>query len=322
MTLSYSEQQHYVLQAIKKLHDDLQRIPTKKDLKEVLPRVNPVLLFKTWQNALAAAGVIEQAPKIEKRNPKILVLDIETKPIKAWVWGTFDQNIGLDMIIEDWSVLSWAAKWIGREEIFYQDVSKQKDFKDDELIVRGIWELLNECDVALGQNSIRFDIPKLNGKFEEYGLGPPKPFKQIDTMRISKKLGLTSKKLAFMTEKFNEKHKKLKHAQFAGFSLWSECLNGNEAAWAELMEYNIADVLSTEELYLNTLQKWDSSINYGVYNGVNMCCPNCGSSDLEEKEYTFTKAAMFQSYQCKSCKTFSSGKQNLLDKKARKGLLK
>ena len=48
---------------------------------------------------------------VEKDIPKVLYLDIETKPIKAWIWGTFNQNIPLNMIIEDWSVLSWSAKW-------------------------------------------------------------------------------------------------------------------------------------------------------------------------------------------------------------------
>ena len=43
----------------------------------------------------------------------ILLLDIETSPVVAWVWGLRDQNVGLNMIKEDWYVLSWAAKWLG-----------------------------------------------------------------------------------------------------------------------------------------------------------------------------------------------------------------
>ena len=53
---------------------------------------------------------------VDRDIPKVLYVDIETKPIKAWIWGTFNQNIPLNMIIEDWSVLSWSAKWADSPE--------------------------------------------------------------------------------------------------------------------------------------------------------------------------------------------------------------
>ena len=60
---------------------------------------------------------------IEKDIPKVLYVDIETKPLKVWAWGTFNQNIPLNMIIEDWSVLSWSAKWADSpdDEVMYMD---------------------------------------------------------------------------------------------------------------------------------------------------------------------------------------------------------
>ena len=33
--------------------------------------------------------------------PKILIVDIETAPIVAQVWGLFDQNVGLNQIAQD-----------------------------------------------------------------------------------------------------------------------------------------------------------------------------------------------------------------------------
>ena len=45
----------------------------------------------------------------------------------------------------------------------------------------------------------------------------------------------------------------------------SECLKGNQEAWAEMREYNIDDVLSLEELY-NLLSSWDNKLpNFDVY---------------------------------------------------------
>ena len=44
---------------------------------------------------------------------KTLLIDIETKPHKAYCWGLFDQRIGLNQIVEPGGTLCWAAKWLG-----------------------------------------------------------------------------------------------------------------------------------------------------------------------------------------------------------------
>jgi hypothetical protein len=37
--------------------------------------------------------------------PKVLIYDIETAPILGYVWRLWDQNIGLNMIEQDWHVI-------------------------------------------------------------------------------------------------------------------------------------------------------------------------------------------------------------------------
>ena len=317
------DQFHYVVSKLKELSQELNRIPTISDLKKALPRVDPIKLFGSYDNCLRAAGLLGKLnePEFIFRQPKILVIDIETKPLKAYCWGLFDQNISLDMIIEDWSVMSWAAKWLGNDHIFYQDLSENDDYTNDELIIRGIFELLNECDAVLTQNGKRFDIPKLNAKFVEYKLGLPAPYKHIDNYTIKKKLGLTSKKLEYTTNKFNEQYKKLKHGKFPGMSLWIECLKGNKEAWSEMKEYNIHDVLSLEELYVNHLRKFDSTLNFGVYTGTGGCM-NCGSNDLTEKEHSYTKTGAFKTYLCNRCGTYSTSRNNELSKSIKSRLMK
>ncbi len=321
--MSYSEQQHYLIVKLKEMFGELGRVPMISDFKKRFPRVNINLLFGSYDNLLKASGLLMniEEPKFTFREPKILVLDIETKPLKAYCWGLFDQNISLDMIIEDWSVLAWAAKWIGDDKVFYQDLSENTDYTKDELIIRGIWELLNECDAVLTQNGKKFDIPKLNAKFIEYGLDMPSPYRHIDTYTIKRKLGLTSKKLAYSTSKFNEKYKKLDHGKFPGMSLWLECLKGNKEAWAEMKEYNIHDVLALEELYTTKLRKLDNTINFGVFTGEGGC-PNCGSLELTDKGYSYTKTGAFQTFKCRRCGSYAQSKENELRKVVKNKLLK
>ena len=49
---------------------------------------------------------------ISNKFPKILVFDIETSPLKAFVWSRWKQNIYLDQTISEWFAISWAAKWL------------------------------------------------------------------------------------------------------------------------------------------------------------------------------------------------------------------
>lgn len=320
-----SDQHHYLVSKLKELASELGRVPMMHEFTAKLPRVDVFGLFGTYDKMLMAAGLmgIESDNEFKHRQPRIGFLDIETKPIKAHVWDLWDQNIGIEMIIEDWSVLSWAFKWLGKDEIFYQDLSQNVDYTKDELIVRGVWELLDQADVVIGQNSDKFDIKKLQAKFEEYGLGQPSYYKSIDTLKIMKKhLGLTSKKLAFATDKYNKKYKKLKHDKYPGVSLWLECLKGNQDAWECMKEYNCWDVLSLEELYIDHLRKWDKSINYGVYTGEKHCCANCGSTDLSEGEYSFTKTGAFKNYRCNVCNSNLTSKNNEISDSLKKSLLK
>ena len=320
------EQQHYLIVKIKELADSLQRVPLISEFQSMLPRVSIEKTFGTYDNLLKGAGLLTTVnePKFEYREPRLLTLDIETKPLKVWSWGLWEQNISLDMIIEDWSILSIAFKWVGNDEVFYYDVSKEQDICNDFKVVHAAWEALNHCDVLITQNGKKFDEKKLNAKFEQHGLGAPLPYRHIDTLQIKKKkFALTSNKLEYSTNKFNEKYKKLKHAKFSGMSLWLECMKGNPEAWAEMKEYNIHDVLALEELYINHLRHWDKSINFGAYTGAKHSCPRCGSADLIEKEkLTYTNTGAFQNYQCKNCKSYSTSKHNELSPSTRKNQLK
>ncbi len=237
---------------------------------------------------------------------KVLVLDIETAPITAHVWGLKDQNIGLNQIINDWYVLAWAAKWLGKDYVWYADQSKAKDMKDDRLLLNKIWELLNEADIVITQYGSGFDAPRLNTRFLMAGMKPPSPYKHLDTYRIAKSaFDFTSNKLEYLTDKLCVKYKKLAHKKYPGMSLWTECLKGNKQAWAEMKKYNIHDVLATEELY-EKLKAWAPQSAPEVYhqNGI---CTVCGESKLIKNGYFRTKLGRWQRLKCDSCGRWQKG---------------
>lgn len=263
----------------------------------------------------------DATPMGKKLAPKILILDIETAPIEAYVWGLFDQNIGLEMVKQHTTVLSWSAKWHGSDVVMYRDVRNCDNVRDDVELVRVIRDLLDEADIIITQNGKKFDVKKLNYRFLKHGIKPPSSYKHIDTLQIAKsKFGFDSNKLAHMTDLLCTKHKKISHAKFPGFTLWKECLAGNTEAWKEMETYNKIDVLSLEELYFDHFAAWDNSLNFAAFSDEYKFRCNCGNDELVAKGYHITKRSKFQKFICTECGKEHRGSENLFSKVRRKEL--
>lgn len=319
---------HELVLAIKALAAQLDRVPTRGEFEANVKGGHYALGQLGGYTALVKAAGLESyddrraREACEVTKPKVLFCDIETLPLEVYTWGTFDQSVGLNQIKSDWTVLSWCAKWQDSDKVFYEDVRKEKNLRDDKRILRGIWDLLNQADIVVWHYGSAFDHKKLNARFILNGFRPPKPYKQYDTKRVaSKHFGFTSNKLEYLTEKLNKKYHKSKHKQFEGFSLWRECMARNLAAFREMEKYNRMDVLSLEELY-TTLSAWEQKHDFNVYHDAFHVICNCGSSDLKREGFRYTNTGKFQQYSCNKCGAWMSDKNNMLIKEKRKSLFK
>lgn len=227
-------------------------------------------------------------------SPRILLVDIETKPIVALIWSLRQKYIPPEMILEDWGIIAWAAKWLGEKEVFYEDTRK----KEEKTCLRRLWGLLDDADVVIWHNGDHFDGPKLNTRFKFLGYKPYSPVRSVDTKKLfCRVFGESSNSLAFLSEKYNKRYKKLKHAKFPGNDLWKECRLGNPEAWDEMEKYNIHDVLALEELYVQAAP-WDYT-DFFIY-GDDIRC-KCGSEEFQKRGFAYTRQRKFQRYQCNEC---------------------
>lgn len=255
--------------------------------------------------------------------PRVLLFDIETSPILGHVWGLWDNTLSLNQIKEDWFVLSWAAKWLGDSpsKVMYADQRKAKRLNDDGKLLQGIWNLLDEADIVITQNGKKFDVKKLNARFIIHGFKPPKSFRHIDTLELSKKnFAFTSNKLEYLTDKLCKKWRKSGHKKFPGFELWKECLNNNMEAWREMESYNKLDVLALEELY-GILIPWGGFDFNSYSDSLGIICV-CGKDDFLKRGFVYTNRGKFQRYQCKACGKEIKSSANELSKEKKKSLPK
>lgn len=281
---------------------------TWKEIQKHFPSFTPNALRKAFYRHTR-----DNKDAVQLANPpKILILDIETSQIKLKAWRPGQIYVGHDRVIEDWSVLSWSAKWLGSPEdkIMYADTRNEKNPKNDKKIVKQIWNLLEEADIILTQNGKRFDIPKLQSRFEFYGLGEPSHFEHWDTYKIANKyLGELSHSLGFVTKKFCKKYKKSGHKKYPGVSLWDACEDGNKEAFQEMEDYNKIDVLSLEEWYTDHLRHWHKP-NLNIYHDTDTFYCACGSSSFHHLKPIPRVSKPLKQMRCKVCKAVYKVKEN------------
>ena len=132
---------------------------------------------------------------IKRESPaKILVFDVETAPLQAYVWGLWDQTVGTQQILSDWFMLTWSAKWLFDDEVMSDGLTPEEALKqDDSRVTESIWKLMDEADIVIAHNAVRFDVKKLNSRFLLNGMNPPMPYQVIDTLlHLRNKFSLSS----------------------------------------------------------------------------------------------------------------------------------
>jgi predicted RNA-binding Zn-ribbon protein involved in translation (DUF1610 family) len=241
--------------------------------------------------------------------PKLVTIDVETAPLESYTWGLWEQNVGLEMIKTEWSILAFCAKTFGKKDVIYADTSGRGAGKvrDDSKLLKQLWTILDDADIVIGQNVRRFDIKKINARMALAGMPPYSPVRVIDTLEAAKRtFAFTSNKLAW-TSKYLTDTPKSEHKKFPGFELWKACLDDDPKAWAEMKKYNIRDVIATEQLYLKLRPWMPHPLNLGVYTGdkEHHRCPACGSKNTQRRGRATTQAFQYWRYQCQECGSWS-----------------
>ena len=86
---------------------------------------------------------------------KILFLDVETAPNLAHVWQFWNTNVGANQVMEHSTMLSYAAKWLGEDRVYYSSVENQSE----KAILKSLNTLLDKADCTVAHNGNKFERP-------------------------------------------------------------------------------------------------------------------------------------------------------------------
>lgn len=243
----------------------------------------------------------------KNKQPKVLLLDIETSPITGYTWGTYQQNVL--QILENVKVISIAWQWLGDPAVACIALPDFPGYKpgrvDDKKLVKFIWDLLDQADIIIAHHGDSFDLKILNARFARYSLNAPSFYKTVDTRAVAKKY------FRFDSNKLNELGTYLGEGQkinTGGFGLWVRCMAGETRAWDKMKKYNIQDVVLLERIYLRLRPFMTGHPNLNILADKHeLSCPVCLSDKVVRRGIAITTAGQKQRFQCKDCGSWSSG---------------
>lgn len=292
---SYSKEE--CIAELKRLIKEHGRVPARDDWKALSKqKVAWRSHWSRYEDFIKEAGIGPQ-------DVRILLLDIETAPNRAYVWGMWKQNINPEWIDAAGYVLCWTAKWLGEDEIHFHRLTNGKH----KSLLGPMHRLLNEAQAVVHYNGTSFDIPTLNKEFLIHGFTPPSPYKQIDLLlTMRSQFTFPSNKLDYIC-KVLDIGEKLRHE---GPQLWLDCMADKPEAWAKMEAYNRKDVDLLEKLYKELLPWIKKHPNRAAMSGM-ACCPSCGSFDIKrEKEY-LANQLKYEQYKCGNCGTWFRGTKSI-----------
>lgn len=229
--------------------------------------------------------------------PRVLFIDIETKPALIYSFGIRDQHITHKQIAQDGGVICVGLRWGGDRK-----VTVLSEWEHGwQGMIEETHRLISEADAVATYNGASFDMPKLMGCFLLAGLPPPPPPTQIDIYKAVRKLGFICNKLDYVAPLLGLGHK-VKHA---GLEMWIDVMNGCPKAQAKMARYCAGDVRLTEELYRKVIAYIPTHPHMG--NAKSEACGACGSTNTQSRGFRRTKAFKIARIQCQDCGSWQSG---------------
>lgn len=260
--------------------------------------------------------------EVTNEHPTITLIDIESSPTIAAVFGRFKQNIGQNAVVQEGgSLLTASWKELGKQHKVQSTTVTQEEAiaREDESLVYKLWDVVEHSDILVAHNASGFDIPLLKTRFILNGLPPMRKVKVIDSLSLVKEFKFNSNRLDSLCSALDIGRKIETH----GMQLWLRCINGDMQALQEMLEYNEQDVLLLEELY-NTIKPYSTRHpNLAVhYTDAKMRCNCCASTDVEPTGNTVTtNLSVFTEYRCNSCNARFKDRTSLTTKEQRKNFL-
>lgn len=242
--------------------------------------------------------------------PRIIFVDLESLPnlrqglIK---WTRLGDWPGRTMKLS--SIICFGYKELGENKthcVNAWDFPKwKKDVNNDYEVVNKAYKILKDADCIVTHNGKKFDWKLLQTRLLANGLPALPRIVHIDTLQVVRQnLYMFSNALGELGKELLNDDK----MENGGWQLWVDVWDRKKSAQDIMTQYCKKDVELLEKLFLKLRPFIKNIPNYGIYKNdeLGKYCPTCGGVDLKKRGTRIQRHSFIQSYQCKTCGSYSS----------------
>lgn len=246
--------------------------------------------------------------------PVILWYDIETSPLKAYVWGLGDQTVRhgqLDKSHSQYGII--CVTYCFNDGKKAQAIDWGYEEQDTAKVVAEFDEIIKKADVIIGKNNKRFDNKMLNAARMFAGLpGMPDWVNKTDDLEqlMRRYFRLPSQSLDYISAQLGYGGKiKME------FQDWIDIVEKNEngrKALDKMLKYGKKDVEDTRALWNHLSEHFDTKFNMNTFNKTHEGCKHCGGVNLVKNGTRYSGGSRYAMYNCNDCMKYA-GKRVIRD---------
>jgi len=241
------------------------------------------------------------------KKPRILFYDIETLPLKAYVWGLGKQVVRHQQLVKDYSrykIMTIQYCWNDKKKA----TVLKFDFKTQcqKKMLMEFMKVVNEADIVIGKNNKRFDDKHINAQMMFHGL--PILKKLVGTTddlesQMRRHFYLPSHSLDYISNELGLGGK-LKMDLDDWISILERDPIKGQKAFDRMCKYGGKDVEDTRELYYRLMPYCTPKFNKSVFNGC-ISCTTCGSTAIIKNGTRISGGTKYQMYACTEHKGYA-----------------
>ena len=267
---------------------DLPRAEVQKQLADYFEV--SVRTIRYWANNL---GIGLMASNIT--NPaRIMIYDIETSRVDFKAFWVGKQYLGWRQMRGVPKIISISWKWLGDDTVHHLHWDLENNC--DKQLIKDFVTEYNKADLVVGYNNKNFDNRWVNARAMKYNLPINMHVKSYDLMKkLKKHIRIPSYAMAFVAEYFGCTLK-LNHEGSIMWDMIEEGTIDQKKEYIEkMLEYNIGDIITTEEIFLKLRKYLGAEVNFAtLLGGEKWQCPWTGSEDVQLERVDATKAGTLQ----------------------------
>ena len=254
---------------------------------------------------------------IQKRlaaDHSLIYFDIETRPMKAWIWQLGEQQVHHGQIAEESRIITIQWMFEGDKQVSYLTWDKDQD---DAAMLEKFSQIMQNVKVAISQNGRSFDHKVLRWRLNVANLTPLREVEIIDVLTLSRQaFRPPSHKLDYRSKLYGFGGKIRMEMQD-----WIDVVENKPGALEKMIKYGCKDIPDLRSIFWKELPYYASlptslaTLLYPKVQEAKDFCPLCASKRQRKFDVYPTKSGNKAMMKCNNCNhLWKQRRQNAIHK--------